>query len=108
MRDPVVDLADAGRIHADGRFQPVRQVFAHRNVALHQRLDCAPQQVVLAVCAVQVEDIASMLAVDSPSASDEKGGNLPLQCGQVPRVHHVGTQLPQCFPKAPIKAEAVT
>jgi hypothetical protein len=96
--DTVVNLVQLARRHTDCPAQPGFEIAAHRDVVRHQRPCRATQQVVFPVLAIQVEHVASMLAMHRGTYAGGGGHELRFQCGQIAGVHQIGFELAQQFP----------
>jgi hypothetical protein len=96
--DAIVDVVQLARRHADGQAQPGFDVPAHGNVVRHKRPGGTAQQIVFPVLAIEVEHVASMLAMHGGTNASGRGDELRFQRCQVAGMHQIGFKLAQQFP----------
>ena len=102
MIHPVVDPRDLGGSNAHTAHQPLGQVLADGNIAMDQRAQQAAQPLVLAVAAIEVAHIASVLAMHPLATGKQQAQHLGFQCGQVTGMDDGRTQATQGAPQAQV------
>jgi len=85
--DAIADVRHPRGRGADDVHQPVPQVGADGDEMLDQRQQAFAQQPVLAAGAVQVADVAPVLAMHAQAHAGQPGQQLRLDAAQVARVH---------------------
>ena len=101
--DAVVDLLDAVRLDADRFGEPCREIPADGDVPPYERPEDAPEEVVPAVGAVQIERVPAVLAVHPRPHAGKRRDELALERGEVAGMDEVGPELPQGAPEAQVE-----
>ncbi len=103
--DAVGDHQGLGVRHADDLPQPALQVFRHRDIAVDEGRDAAPQQVVLAVQAMRVAGVAAVLRMHADRHAGHRGRERIFDGGQVIAVQDRGLQAAQQLPQLQVRAQ---
>src|SRR5690606_5404121 len=80
------------RGYADDPHEPLAQLLGHGHELVYRRRAGAPQQPILAIRAIRVEHVPSVLAVNSDRNAGEQSGDGAVEGPDIAAVHDIRTK----------------